>query len=393
MKHFTKSHYLTITILGWLLISFFPVLSDGSGPEGALQSNPEDANIRIEITHPSQQGWPTSYQTVFLEGRIEANHGIRRITLNGTDILDIHQLESMAQAGWNDQSQSTEKKKEEFKKLMQQLRDKLSSYHTYYLNRICPLNEGFNPLEIIVEDNLGHQAAKQISIQTVSLDPDFNPRYRMVLAVVPFAEKTGDISKIQDYIYNKLMEALTKQSRFNLVERDKLPWVLIEKAIQTREISQEDVAKQIGNMTPAEGVIFLEIQKTQEGVEILSRYVDVLTGAILLTPRGFSPIRSFETNKAFEEMNIIVSGLAMKFRDAFPLCKGNIIGKKGWTIQVDMGSERGVFPGMVYNIFNKSREPISRAVIKTVTDRSSTARILETQKSWGIKVGDRVMTR
>ena len=206
---------------------------------------------------------------------------------------------------------------------------------------------------------------------------------------------TGDTGgdDLSDYIYHRLSESFTRQGRFQLVERAKLPWLLIEKAIQAKDISQQEFTRQLGHLTPAEGVIFLDMQKRDNGLEIMARLVD-MKSATLVFHRVFAPVIEPQGHQAFEELNTIISGLAMKFRDSFPLLAGAVLSREGPIIRVNLGSEKGIFRGIWYNIMGgEGREIICRAVVEEVAKGTSMARVIEEKKIREIRPGCRVSTR
>lgn len=389
MKGHKHKNSLSMVVI-WLLVFFLLPLSYGIVPEETPDADTKEADISFDIRYPTQPDLKTSYQEIFLEARIGAPKGIRRVSLNGRDLLDMNRMEALIESNWDKPGQEENTK---FQGMVRRLKERLQGYHTYYLNQICPLMEGYNSLQLLVEDNLGNQKSHQVSIRKIPSHKGYKSRHRMVLAIVPLDQKREDTAETEAYIYKRLLESFAHQARFNLVEREKLPWLMIEKAIKTGEISHGDVARQIAKVTPAEGVIFTDVQKLPDGIEIRARFVDVETGMTLLVHHVFAPIKDFKGNKAFEDLNIIISGLAMKFRDALPLCAGRIIKKEGRTIHVDIGSENRIFPGMIYNIFKDGKEMISKAVIQTVVEGTSKARIPEGEKSWGVKAGYPVSTR
>lgn len=337
--------------------------------------------IDIDMSYPSIHSsakpytLTTPYKEIFLEGKILSENGINKIELNGQTLFTMNGLKQL-------------------------LQNTLPALKIYHLNQIYPLKDGINNLDLQVEDNLDNKVSKRIQIRNIPLENILKSRRRMYLAIIPLAQKAESEIDIQRYMHNRLIESFTRQARFNLVEREKLPWLLIEKAIRTRGISQKDILQKnitskICQMSQAEGIIFAELQKTKEGIEILGRFVNVGTGATLFSHRVFAPIRQIKSNKNFEDLNMIISGLAIKFRDSFPLCTGTITAKKGRIIQVDLGADEGLFPGMGYNIYKDKdcRELISKAVIKEMTKDSTRAGILKGEKSWGIKAGYLVITR
>ncbi len=345
------------------------------------QSASSKISIDIEMSYPPAHSLAnpytltTPYKEIFLEGKVLAENGINQVKLNGQDLFNMNRLKQL-------------------------LQDTLPAFKVYHLNHIYHLKQGINNLDLLVEDNAGNKVSKRLQIRNIPLENILKSRRRMYLAIIPLAKKIESKIDVQLYMHNRLTESFTRQARFNLVEREKLPWLLIEKAIRTRGISKKDIvqrniANKLCQMSQAEGIIFAELQKTNKGIEILGRFVNVETGATLFSHRVFAPIQQIKSNKNFEDLNMIVSGLAIKFRDSFPLCAGKITTKKGRIIHVDLGADEGLFPGMGYNIYKDKdgRELISKAVIKEVTKDSSKAGILKGEKSWGIKRGYLVITR
>jgi len=429
--------------------------------------------LNVTISYPPEERLGTPYRQIFLEGKIQARNGIRRIELNGQELFNGAELEALIQKNWpkfnrgnqgNQNNQNNQEiashnqnpsrgkempktqdpsKAQGLSKMRQTLKSRLEKYNLYYLNQICTLREGDNRLYLVVEDNLGHKATKSLDIRSTSQVKDTQMKnaqvkdshlgrtdakgidvsaippkessgspgsigspedqHRMILALIPPVKKAGAPSAtpaagtssddLSDYLYHRLSESFTWQGRFQLVERANIPWLLIEKAIQTKDISQEEFARQLGHLTPAEGVIFLDMQKRDNGLEIVGRMVD-LKSATLVFHRVFAPVSEPQGHQAFEELNTIISGLAMKFRDSFPLLTGAVLAREGPVIQVDLGSEKGIFRGIWYNITSQDgREVICRAVVEEVAKGSSTARVIEKEKSREIRPGCRVSTR
>jgi hypothetical protein len=515
-----------------------------ASPEKAKNAGTAPA---VAISYPPGKKLITPYRQVFLEGKIRASSGIRRVELNGQELFNGAELEVLIQKNWpklNRGNQGLASQNQDpsrgkgMSKMRQTLKSSLEKYNLYYLNQICPLKEGDNRLNLVVEDNLGHRATKSLDIRYTPLARDRqakdshqgqaegsyqshvkdshqshvedshqshvkgshqghvegsghtdtrgldvraippkersgnlgNPedqhsyqghveessgslgspedQHRMILALIPPARKasassaalnagtgnasTGNASTgaslnagtgntgtgnagtgaasnastgnagtggddlgddLSDYIYHRLSESFTRQGRFQLVERAKLPWLLIEKAIQTKDISQQEFARQIGHLTPAEGVIFVEVQKLDNGLEIAGRLVD-LKSAALISHRVFAPVREPQGHQAFEELDTIISGLAIKFRDSFPLLTGVVLAREGPNIQINLGSEKAIFRGIWYNILrDDGQELICRAVVEEVAERTSRARVIEKEKIREIRQGCLVSTR
>ncbi|MGA1868839.1 MAG: hypothetical protein ACMUJM_09855 [bacterium] len=291
-------------------------------------------DISFHITYPQQKITITPYDEVFLEGEITAPHGIVRIELEGQDLFNIKNLPDhyLTQSG-------------------QHTLSTIQGPDIYYLNHTYLLDEDFSIITLKVEDARGTSTSKQFCIQKIPTLKSFKRNERMILALVPLALKSTDINSPTGYMYNKLIKCFSRQKRFNLLESTRLPWVLIEKALSEKDISQEALALQISEITSAKGIIFLTMEIAHNGTEIHGSLVDPDTGEILLIHKVFAPVTDFINNCDFDKLNSIISGLAIKFRDSFPLHGGTIIQTKERSIYLDLGSKENVLPSMRCNIF------------------------------------------
>lgn len=348
----------------------------------------KEKGISFDITHPPQEDLTTYYKEVFLEGRIETQKGIKRIAVNDRQIFDVAEVQAAIEDNMQNLINMLIQKDKEPERYIDLLQEVVRSYNTYHINQRIPLMEEFTTLNLLVEDTLGNQGTKIFHIQRIPREAVFKSEQRMILALLPLDSVTAVESDLQRYIYNKFIESFINDGRFNLVEREKLPWVIIEKTIQSGDrVYQEDIAQEIGEMASAEGVICGYIQKRADGTEILARFVEVDTGLIRLFHDVFTP------SEEIKNIHTITSGLAMKFRDSFPVCTGTIIAKKGKTIHVDTGSEERIFPGMRFNIFKDERELIGQASIREAGEGFSEAEIQKGDTSRDIDVGHWVRTR
>ncbi|MCL6583144.1 MAG: hypothetical protein K6U11_05835 [bacterium] len=423
--------------------------------------------ITITITYPPLANrLTTPYRQIFVEGKICAPHGLRRIEFNGQELFNKAALDELIRQNWSKIESKGERKTIESKderktrerkegpktsgvsslkpppNLQQSIKSCLERYSLYYLHQLCSLTEGENSLKLLVEDNAGQVASRILKVHSAPAELTLKPQpqaawpeaklslrqtarhqaaawpkdiplsqERMILALLPPLKKAAtdvgsDSSSIRlaDYIYHRLGEAISRQARFRLVERAKLPWLLIEKAIQSGNLSWQQICRQISHLTPADVIMFIEVQRSkdsfgQEGLDIQGRLVN-LESTTLAIHRVFVPTVEPQSDQDFEELNTAVFGLAMKFRDCLPLLTGTILSRSGSVIKVDLGSEKGVLCGMCYNIYNNSdgkanrqRRPLCRAIVKEVAKRISTARIIESELSSKIRPGCIVMTR
>ncbi len=345
-------------------------------------------NIYFDITHPQHEEFTTFYKEIFLEGTIEAQKGIQKIELNGKQLFNVSEIEKIVEKNRENLIQMLARQDRDIENYLQSLYKVVHSCNFYYLNQRIALKDEVTDLHLLVEDTLGNQGSQHYCIQRVPREEVLKSEQRMVLALLPLDAIAAKENTIQNYINSKLIESFISYGRFNLVEREKLPWVLIEKTIQAKGgIYQNNAAQTIGAIAAAEGVICGYIQRREDGTEILARFIEVETGLIRLFHDVFTP----HENK--ENLHNITLGLAMKFRDAFPICTGAIIAKKRKIIRVDFGSEKGIFPGMLYNIFKDEQELIGKANIEDVREGFSEAKISERETALQVNVGYKVRTR
>ncbi len=87
-------------------------------------------------------------------------------------------------------------------------------------------------------------------------------------------------------------------------------------------------------------------------------------------------------------------GLALKFKQVFPLCQGKITQIKGMKIKVDMGRGLGLIRGMRLNIFQDEFEVLAEARITKLDTEYLVAEILPGGDNNRLfKLNDFVVTR
>ncbi|MEW5801633.1 MAG: hypothetical protein AB1847_05955 [bacterium] len=337
----------------------------------------EGENIVFNIVSPPQEDLKTYYQEIFLEGEIEAQYGIRRIKLNGKELSHGKAIEEVFEDNLPELVRELREKNRDTEALIQTAYTILGGHGSYYLNQTIPLRDKLTTIVLRAEDNAGNERSEQFRIRKIEREEVFKSEERMCLAIIPFNVEAGNygyrdeisIERIRD----KLLKNFVQQGRFNLLEQEKLPWNLIEKAYHTGKMCAEEVVRQIGESTLAEGVICGSVRRWMDGIEIKAWVRETEKGrAIIPLQDVFTPVNN-EKNR-----EVIISGLAMKFRDSFPICQGKItkVGQGGESILVDIGSEicTGIRAGMMYNVFLDERELIDKARIEKVEESESEAR-------------------
>jgi len=118
----------------------------------------------------------------------------------------------------------------------------------------------------------------------------------------------------------------------------------------TREKLKEryqETAVKLGRMMVAETIILGDILASEKSVEVVARMVDTETSAILAEKDVYweGPVRA-----GFRE---ILDGLALKFKQQFPLCEGVIIAAKPSEVQFNLGTENAICKGMRFLAFQE----------------------------------------
>lgn len=275
---------------------------------------------------------------------------------------------------------------------MQKMNAILQKNIFYYLNQRIPLCRDFTHqmLTVAAVDHLGNPAVKRIRILKVPRHEIFKSEEQLELAIFPFGMEMNNLysQDRRNYIYKTLHESFIKQGRFNLLEKEDLPWRLIEKECQFERICEEEVVRTIAGRTTAEGIICGGIKKWMDGgVEIKALFMEPEQGEVCLLHDVFS------LKDNVDDLRTILNGLAMKFRDSFPTRIGEIIEIDGQLIQVNIGSKKGILPCIRYNVFQTEEELLNRAVVKDVEEESSRAKVIEEDRSREIERGFRVRTR
>jgi hypothetical protein len=375
--------------------------------DGMEKEGMEEENISLDIVYPPHENLKTYYQEIFLEGEIEAQHGIRRIELNGRELSHGKVIKEIFEENLPQLIQELKKKNQDAEARIKTAQDILRGHGSYYLNQKIPLRAGLTTFVLRVEDNAGHERSKRFQVWKIDREEVLRSEERMRLVIMPFDAEAGsddygsddhsdghqedhqedyqneiDLERIRD----KLFKNFVQQGRFNLSEQEKLPRDLIEEACQTGKVCSEEVVQQIGESTLAEGVICGSVRRWMDGIEIKAWFQETEKGRQVIPLQDvFTPVNN-EQNR-----EIIISGLAMKFRDAFPICEGKItqVDQGGQVVYTDIGSEicEGIRAGMMYNIFLDQRELIDKARIEEVKERESEAKVWRGEKRNGVVGG------
>lgn len=201
-----------------------------------------------------------------------------------------------------------------------------------YFNHIMPLVQGINTISLKATDSSGNQFEKRITINRI-IPEALNLDARLKVTVLPF-EKQGDLSAASVSFQTHMLDALYRQKRFRLVERNALDVILQEQKLSQTALMDEKTALRVGRLAAAQSIIAGDIIETRQGIEIVSRMIDTETSDILALEDVYS-----ET-KDRQSMKTLANGMAIKYHRDFPLVGGIVISKKGKSIITDLGAQK-----------------------------------------------------
>ncbi len=344
---------------------------------------PGESDIYFDIKKPEASESETYYKEIFLEGKIESRHGIKEVKLNENPLFDINEI-------LTDQEETISRQRYT-PGIINRIQELVQRYNIYFINRRVPIRQELTKLALTVKDYLGKTDKREFIVKRIPRFQVFESERQMALAIIPFDPLDEDAfdPELLDYIAKTIVKSFRLQERFDLTAQDKLPWRLIDNACRDKQTCDTRLICQIGKGTHADGVICGHIKRWLNGVEIKAEYRETDEGKNCLEHDVFTP------NDTPQALKTVISGLAMKFRDSFPVREGRIINKEGQTIYVDIGKESGIFTGMRYNIFKSEdrKNLITKASIKNVAYQESEAMIVERKKTNRVERGDSVRTR
>jgi hypothetical protein len=175
----------------------------------------------------------------------------------------------------------------------------------------------------------------------------------MSVVVYPFREQRQQVP-LTDYVQTFLTHSFVNQKRFYILERQELEKILQEQQITQEAVFDQETAIKLGRLMVAETIILGDILANEKSVEVVARMVDTETSVILAEKDVYweGPVRD-----GFRE---ILDGLALKFKQQFPLCEGVITATKPAEVQFNIGAENAICKGMRFLAFHEGK-PVSNA--------------------------------
>jgi TolB-like protein len=200
-----------------------------------------------------------------------------------------------------------------------------------FFNHIIELKEGKNTIAIEAVDDIGNESIMEF-IVVRKIPQALQLAQRMSLTVFPF-EQRGEISPPGLIFQDNLTDALVKQNRFRVLERDKLDVILEEQKLSRTKLFDKRTAIKIGRLAAAQSLITGSIVETRKGIEVVARLIDTETSEILATEDVYDEVKDIPGIK------LLAEGMAIKFHIEFPLVDGLVIQRRNNHIFTDLGDE------------------------------------------------------
>lgn len=329
----------------------------------ALSGGLTDKNPLDIIVKDLLESQTVFYDSLFLEGEVRGNNRIRAITINDEPIL-----------------------KREGKRV--------------FFNHLIALKDGINRLSIAAVDIFGNQTSRVINV-TRKIQKIRQLGSRMSISLLPI-KHIGEQSILGDVVNDTLTAAFVNQGRFRMIERERMEAVLRELDLGQTELADAATASRIGKIVVADAILTGSIYETEHSIEVLTRLVNTETSAVMAAKDVF------DGDKSMSGLKAIMEGLALKYKNTFPLLEGLIIKKEGVSILVDLGNNRNMKSGMGLILFREGEKvthPVSGASLGSesielgvakvddVYDKFARGTITDKEKSNKVKTLDRVITK
>jgi len=329
----------------------------------ALQEDLFDKNHPNIIIKDLSESQTVYYDTLFLEGEVRGNNKIRSLTINEEPIL-----------------------KKEGKKI--------------FFNHLVKLKDGLNRFSITAVDIFGNETHRAINVIR-KIQKIRQLGSRMSISLLPIKNE-GEQSVLGAVVDDTLTAAFVNQKRFRMIERERMEEVLRELELGQTELVDVETASRIGKIVVADAILTGSIYETKHSIEVLTRLVNTETSTIM------AAMDVFDEDKSMSGLKTIMEGLALKYKNSFPLLEGLIIKKEGEVILIDLGNNKNIKPDMGLILFREGEQikhPVSGAFlgsesielgvakVDNVYDEFARATITDKEKAIKIETLDRVLTK
>ncbi|MCP4716178.1 MAG: hypothetical protein GY868_13760, partial [Deltaproteobacteria bacterium] len=242
-----------------------------------------------------------------------------------------------------------------------------------HFGRIIQLAEGSNRITVEAVDGRGRPGKQVVTLVRKT------PRARQIgsrltLSVYPFAETIKSAEPLERYVQSSLIHAFVNQERFNILERHKLERLLQEQKISRSAVFDQDQAVSLGRLMAAETILLGDLFVKDGSVEVIARMVDTGSSLVLAEKDAY-----WEAGTA-AGLRETLDGLALKFKQHFPLCEGEVIDRKDGAVFVNLGTRNAVSSGMRLLSFKENGAVTNRITGAAVGSDTTITGLLTTEE-------------
>ncbi len=268
-----------------------------------------------------------------------------------------------------------------------------------FFNYLTTLREGKNIFLLEAVDIFENKSEKTVTVHR-KIPKIRQIGSRMSISILPF-ERKGKGSIAGEAVFDNLISAFVNQQRFNLIERERIEDVLSELRLSQTELVEPDTASKIGKIVSADAILTGTIYESRNAVEVFTRLVDTETSSVIDAQDVFGEDRSLGGMKK------LMQGLALKYRQSFPLLEGLVIKKDGKAVLTSLGENNNIKRNMGLILFREGdeiRHPVSKKVLGSEPVHLGEAKVKEIHREFSralirkgkparIRVQDRVITK
>ncbi len=265
-----------------------------------------------------------------------------------------------------------------------------------FFNELVYLRTGQNIIHIRAIDEKGQEEVVTLKVTRVV------PRVRSVaerlsVSMLPFFQDPN-FKDIGDVAYDNLSTALIRQRRFKYIDRSQVDSVVRELRLSGTGLTDPTSAVRAGKRSSAEAIIMGVVRETDTSIELKAQVVDVDSSRVMVTRDAF------HQDKSLSNLQFITQGLAVKLQNSFPIVQGNIAQASGNNMQVTLGRNNRILPGMKVVLFKvvaqtdqagnslgADTQKIGEGKITAISNSSSSVQVISSSTSPA--GGDLVITK
>ncbi len=270
-----------------------------------------------------------------------------------------------------------------------------------FFSKITPLHEGINRIVVEAYDTSGNRATTEFTVKR-EIPAPLQIGSRMSFTLLPFDITKGNAS-LGNRAYDLLIDSFVEQKRFNVIERAKLEQILLEQKLAKEKLTDLKHSIKVGRMMSADGMVATSLQEDTKSLEVTSRIINTMTSEVVEVKDVYSEDKS---TAAIKEL---MTGLASKIANSFPLTEGMVI-KKGSKEEVytDIGTSTKTRRHTAVILCRKGDEikhpvtgkslgqdiiKLGEGFIEEIQEGFSKVRLSDKLKESDVKIKDMVITK